>query len=117
MALDLLTPAQARRLPEAIEITFVGIKTMCDVHRDFLSDPTPTDVITFQHGEILVCPEVARQQARRFDRTPAQETLLYGIHGILHLVGYKDKTPAAFKRMSAAQEKLLQAVLKRQPGH
>lgn len=111
----MLSPAQVRTLPESIEITFIGHATMCDVHRDFLNDPTPTDVITFLHGEILVCPEVAKQQARLFGRTTAEETLLYGIHGILHLLGYMDKTPAAFKRMSAAQEKLLTAVLKQCP--
>jgi probable rRNA maturation factor len=68
-------------------------------------------VITFRHGEILVCPEIAKKQARQFGRKTADETLLYGIHGILHLVGYADKTPVAFKKMFAAQEKLLAAVL------
>lgn len=110
--MQLLTPAQARPLPDSIEITYIGLDAMCAVHRDFLNDPTPTDVITFRHGEILVCPEVAKQQGRKFGRSTADETLLYGIHGILHLCGYKDKTPADFKRMSAAQEKLLERVLK-----
>lgn len=86
---------------------------MCAVHRDFLNDPTTTDVITFLHGEIIVCPTVAQRRAREFGRTVAEETLMYGIHGILHLVGYKDKTPADFRRMSSTQEKLLAAVLHR----
>ncbi len=85
---------------------------MCAVHQNFLNDCTETDVITFQHGEILVCPAVAEKQCRLYRRTVAQEVLLYGIHGILHLGGYKDKAPRDFKRMSAAQEKLLDAVLK-----
>jgi probable rRNA maturation factor len=84
---------------------------MVRVHADFLDDPTETDVITFPYGEILVCPAVAKDRAASFDLEIEHEVLLYCLHGLLHLTGYDDTTPALAKEMATAQEKLLKRVL------
>jgi len=97
---------------EAIEIVLVDRATMADVHGDFLDDPTETDVITFPYGEILVCPAVAKDQAPKHGLGTNHEILLYALHGILHLVGYDDTTPAKARVMAQEQEKLLKRVLK-----
>jgi probable rRNA maturation factor len=89
----------------------VDRKTMAQVHDSFLGDPTETDVITFPYGEILVCPAVARDQAPAHAAAVEDEILLYALHGLLHLAGYDDTTPAAFRTMSRAQAKLLREVL------
>ena len=85
---------------------------MAKVHRDFLGIPGPTDVITFPYGEILVCAPVAAERAREFGHDTTTELALYAIHGLLHLSGHDDITPAQEKRMTTAQEKILAAVLK-----
>jgi probable rRNA maturation factor len=69
-------------------------------------------VITFPYGEILVCPAVASEQASRHGLEVDQEVLLYALHGLLHLAGYDDITPAKGRRMAEAQEQLLKDVLK-----
>ena len=97
---------------EALEIVLVDRATMASVHGDFLEDPTETDVITFPYGEILVCPAVAQEQAPRHGLGTDREILLYALHGILHLVGYDDTTPAKARVMAAEQDKLLKRVLK-----
>jgi probable rRNA maturation factor len=84
--------------------------TMARVHGDFLGDPTETDVITFPYGEILICPAVARKQAPVQGLSVEREVLLYGLHGLLHLVGYDDATPASRNRMEAEQKRLLRRV-------
>ena len=84
---------------------------MSRVHKDFLGDPTETDVITFPYGEILVCPAVASERAKEFRHKVEQEVLLYCLHGLLHLVGYDDTTPKLAKEIAAAQKKLLKQVL------
>jgi probable rRNA maturation factor len=89
----------------------VDRKTMAQVHDFFLGDPTETDVITFPYGEILVCPAVARDQAPAHAAVVEDEILLYALHGLLHLAGYDDTTPATFRTMSRAQTKLLREVL------
>lgn len=86
---------------------------MTRVHASFLDDPTPTDVITFPYGEILVCPAVACEQAPDYGLDVESEVLLYALHGLLHLAGYDDTTPAAAKKMAEAQMRLLKRVLKR----
>jgi probable rRNA maturation factor len=84
---------------------------MARVHADFLGDPTETDVITFPYGEIVVCPAVARDHAAEHDLNANEEVLLYALHGLLHLAGYDDTTPAAARRMATAQTQLLKRVL------
>ncbi len=79
---------------------------MKEVHRDFLDDDTPTDVITFPYGEILICPRVAAQQGPLFSRSTEEEVLLYGIHALLHLQNREDHTPSGFKAMGRFQESI-----------
>lgn len=110
-ALAALRPADRRRLPEAIDVIFLGKRAMGKVHAEFLDDPSPTDVITFDYGEILVCPEVAAEQGPMHGRSVEDETLLYGIHGLLHLAGYDDHAPADFRRMAREQDRVCNAVL------
>ena len=94
---------------EVMEFTFLNDVTMAEVHRDFLSDETPTDVITFEHGEILIGIEVARRQGLQFEQDFLRELALYGIHGMLHLSGFDDRTPDEAKDMKIRQEELLDA--------
>ena len=108
-------PLLPRSLPaELTDIAFVLVDraTMARVHGDFLGDPSETDVITFPYGEILVCPAVARDQAKGYGLATQDEVLLYCLHGLLHLAGYDDTKPKLAREMAAVQEKLLKRVLK-----
>jgi len=98
-------------LPPAIEISLVSAEAIGQVHAEFLDDPSPTDVITFDHGEILVCPAVAREQGKAYRRTLEEEVLLYGIHGLLHLLGWSDLTPVKRASMAREQERIWRRVL------
>src|SRR5215210_7825810 len=51
-------------LPE-ISVILISDRRMAELHRRFLQEPGPTDVITFQHGEIFISTETARSHARR----------------------------------------------------
>jgi probable rRNA maturation factor len=106
-----LLPRPLPRGVEALEIVLVDRATMAEVHGDFLGDPTETDVITFPYGEILVCPAVAYDASLALEATLDEEVLLYALHGILHLTGYDDTTPAARVEMHDVQAELLKKVL------
>lgn len=108
-ALPLLPRPLPRELSE-IHVVLVDRATIARVHRQFMDDPTETDVITFPYGEILVCPAVAHDRAKELKLKPDDEVLLYGLHGLLHLAGYDDVTPRLAKEMAAAQEALLRKV-------
>jgi probable rRNA maturation factor len=84
---------------------------MAELHYRFLGQTGPTDVITFQHGEIFVSTETARRQARRFGSSLDLELRLYIAHGLLHLHGFDDKNARSSAEMQRAQEKLVAASL------
>ena len=97
-------------LPE-IEITIVDDADIARVHGDFLEDPTPTDVITFHHGEILISAETALRQGREHGQSLDHETALYLVHGLLHLAGWDDHEETEAREMARLQEGILRDVL------
>ena len=92
-----------------VAVLFVSDRRMALLHRRFLNQSRPTDVITFQHGEIFISAETARRHARTFGNSLAREVRLYIVHGLLHLHGFDDQTEADAQTMKAAQEKILSA--------
>jgi probable rRNA maturation factor len=99
-------PQNVRRLEE-VSVVLVSDRRIAELHRRFLGQSGPTDVITFQHGEIFMSTETARRQARRFGTTVDHELRLYLAHGLLHLHGYDDKTQAGVREMQRLQERLV----------
>jgi probable rRNA maturation factor len=99
-------------LPE-ISVVLVSDKRIAGVHRRFMNDPTPTDVITFDHGEILISAQTAKRQARQFGTSLAHELRLYLVHGLLHLSGFDDKTRKGAAEMKRVQEKVVDRALRR----
>jgi probable rRNA maturation factor len=92
---------------QELSVILVSDRRMAELHRRFFQEPGPTDVITFQHGEIVVSTETARRQARGFGTSLEHELRLYIAHGLLHLRGFEDKTPAGAEEMKLIQEKLV----------
>jgi probable rRNA maturation factor len=103
----------------ASEDTTIGIVLVNDAqiaqyNERFHHTSGPTDVLTFSFdemagGELVISTDRAIEHARRYRTTPAGELALYVVHGILHLHGYDDRTPAQRRRMRAAERRLLAA--------
>jgi probable rRNA maturation factor len=93
-----------------VNVILVADKRIAQIHRRFMNEPGPTDVITFQHGEIFISTETAMRQARGFGTTLDHELRLYFVHGFLHLQGFNDKTPNAAAEMKRVQERIVAAV-------
>lgn len=96
-----------------INVLLVSDRRMAMLHQRFLNVAGPTDVITFQHGEVFIGAELAERQAKQFGTTMLHELQLYIIHGLLHLHGFDDKTHAAAKRIARTQERLLAQIVSR----
>jgi probable rRNA maturation factor len=90
-----------------VEVALVSDKRIAEIHRRFMNDPNPTDVITFQHGEIVISVGTAKRQAREFGTSLDHELRLYLVHGLLHLHGFDDKTAAGAREMQRLQEKVV----------
>ena len=96
-------------LPE-INVVLVSDRRIAEIHRQFMNDPAPTDVITFDHGEIVISGQTARRQARQFGTSLAHELRLYLVHGLLHLSGFDDKTRQGAAEMKRVQERVVRRV-------
>ena len=90
-----------------ISVLIVSDRKIASLHRQFMNESGPTDVITFQHGEIFVGAESARRNARRFGNAFERELRLYVVHGLLHLHGFDDRNAASARRMQVVQRKIL----------
>jgi probable rRNA maturation factor len=99
-----------RKLSE-IFIWLVSDGRIALLHRKFLGQSGPTDVMTFQHGEIFISVDTARRHARAFGNSLIRELKLYIVHGLLHLHGFDDQTQAESNKMKKAQKKILRCAL------
>jgi probable rRNA maturation factor len=94
-----------------IFVWLISDRRMTRLHRQFLGETGPTDVLTFQHGEIFISVEMAKRQARVFGNSLVRELQLYIVHGLLHLHGFDDRTRAQACKMKKAQERILRHAL------
>ncbi|MBI3602141.1 MAG: rRNA maturation RNase YbeY [Candidatus Omnitrophica bacterium] len=106
------TACQTLRLCKSeISVCFVGTRRMRRFNKKYLGHDEATDVLTFDFGEMMICPKVAAANAKRFKTSTEYELILYVIHGLLHLAGYDDRKPGDIKRMRAKEKKLLERLL------
>jgi len=100
----------------SLSVAFVAAKEMRSLNRRYLKRDYATDVLSFSYGsvkmdgnpflgEIVVAPEVAFDQARRFRISPEKELKKLLVHGILHLLGYDHATDQG--QMNRFQRRLL----------
>ena len=106
-----------------VSVLLCGDRRIARLHDEWMGDPTPTDVITFDlaagtagplrarvlTGDIVVSTETARRMARAVGWTPRQELAYYIVHGLLHLTGYDDHTPADCRQMRARERAVMKA--------
>ena len=89
-----------------ISVAFLNPKCMAEINLKHLKHEGPTDIITFNYssestleGELLICPSVAEKHSIQHNVSLGNELARYYIHGILHLLGYNDKTSRDRKKM------------------
>jgi probable rRNA maturation factor len=98
-----------------ISIAVVDDPTIAELHKRYMNDPTPTDVLSFAleksadflEGEIVVSADTALSSAPRYKWPAIDELLLYVTHGALHLAGYDDTTPRKRKIMREKEREYL----------
>jgi probable rRNA maturation factor len=98
-----------------IEVTFVSDRAIAGVHRRFMNIPGATDVLTFEHGEIVISAPTAARYALEYAHPLEHELGLYIIHGLLHLAGHDDRAEPAAARMKKTQNAILRRVLEALP--
>lgn len=111
--------------PDAdLDLLLVDEAAIEQLHVQWMDEPGPTDVLSFPIdelrpgsddeltppgllGDIVLCPQVAAEQARGAGHSTQDELNLLTAHGILHLLGFDHAEPAEEKEMFAIQHELL----------
>ena len=97
-----------------ISYFFCTDEYLLQMNRQFLNHDFYTDIITFDYsgkkkieGEIFVSVDRVKDNAEKFKQPFQKELMRTIVHGVLHLCGYKDKTPADGKAMHARENEAL----------
>lgn len=94
-----------------VDVVIVSDRVIAEIHRRFMNVDGPTDVITFDHGEIIISAPMAQKYATEFGGSADREIGLYIVHGLLHLNGYDDRSGREARAMRKLQDKILAACL------
>lgn len=116
-----------------LSVLLVDEQAMADLHERWMNEPGPTDVLAFPMdefrspqvgsyagkaedqdglpepllGDVVLCPQVADEQARAAGHSAADELELLCAHGILHLLGYDHADPDEHATMFGLQDQVL----------
>ena len=94
-----LVAKKEKRTIKEINYIFCSDEYLLQLNQGFLNHKTLTDIITFDNsegknaleGEIYISIERVQENALKFNTNFEDELQRVMIHGILHLIGYKDK--------------------------
>jgi probable rRNA maturation factor len=91
---------------------FCSDEYLLQINRQYLAHDTYTDIITFDNsapgtgvtGDIFISVDRVRENAQQFNIPEADELHRVMVHGVLHLLGYKDKTVMDKKKMTLKED-------------
>lgn len=96
---------------DAINYIFCNDEYLKDLNIKYLDHDYYTDIITFETasnnglcGDIFISVDTVIQNASRFVTTPENEFHRVIAHGLLHLIGFKDKTDEEFVEMKRQED-------------
>lgn len=106
-----------------LSISFVDEQEIQAINRDYRDKDKVTDVISFSLeedepeiegldmprvlGDIIICLEVAKEQAESYNHSLSRELGFLALHGFLHLLGYDHMTEEDEKEMFSRQDEIL----------
>lgn len=99
---------QISRRRYVVSMSFVSKGKMRTLNRKYRKKDKPTDVLSFDMkegcllGDVVICPQVAKANARKFGSTFKSEIARLAVHGILHLLGFDHG-----KKMFDKQDKIV----------
>jgi len=118
LALEVLSSEGIKKSGE-IALYFVNDRNIRLLNAKYLGTNSPTDVIAFDISgpggylcaDVVICVDRARANAGIFNTSLRHELYLYAIHGILHLLGYRDRSARERKAMAIKSNRLLKSFL------
>lgn len=98
-----------------ISIVFCSDEHLLEMNKEYLQHDYYTDIITFDYtqgdlvsGDLFVSVDRVEDNADEFDVLFQDELHRVCVHGLLHLCGYKDKSPDDEKLMRLKENEMLE---------
>ncbi len=102
-----------------IAIVLCSDDTILSTNKQYLEHDYFTDIITFDYcengvvsGDLMISLDTVKSNALELDIPYLNELHRIIIHGVLHLVGYKDKEPEQKKVMTQKEDEYLDVLSK-----
>lgn len=104
---------------QSVEIVFTDEDGIITINKTYLQREYVTDIISFRYdeqqndqieGTLYCCAPRIYEQSKEFDTDPGNEFLRIIIHGLLHLAGYDDQSPAEKQQMTQLEDYYLEKV-------
>ena len=116
------TIAKKNRKIAEVTIVFCDDNYLLSLNKQYLNHDTYTDIITFDYykgdkekpvcGDVFISIERVKENASKYSKTFENELHRVIIHGILHLLGYTDKSIASKKEMTKQENACLRILEK-----
>lgn len=109
-----------------LSLSFVDIEEIHNINKEYRGIDRPTDVISFALndevedeldiiggdetnylGDIIICVDIAKEQAKEYNHSVERELGFLTVHGFLHLLGYDHMTEEEEKEMFSKQDAIL----------
>lgn len=111
----------AAKAKAELALVFLEKKPAQKINKEFRGKDYATDVLSFESmdstslGELVMCPEVLKRQAKEHGLTFQKELGYMLLHGVLHLLGYDHETnekdaKEMFDLQDSVFDKLLQSI-------
>jgi len=94
-----------------LNIVFASDSYLKRLNKIYKSKNRPTDVLCFpmaKGADIYISSDRAAVNSKRFELSFKHEIYLYAIHGVLHMLGFRDNTKSQKKRMEKVEHRLLE---------
>jgi len=117
--LSRLIEEEGKKLGE-ITVIFCSDRYLLTINKEFLNRDHYTDVIAFDYcredtlsGDLFISIERVRENAETYHAEFENELYRVLFHGVLHLAGYKDKSPDEIKEMRKKEDYYLNKLVKK----
>ncbi len=97
---------------------FVDDREIEEINSEFLKNNYSTDVIAFNYGkgdiisgEVYMSIDTIKRNSKIYRTKFKEEILRVMIHGVLHLIGYKDKEEIEKGRMKEKEDYYLERII------
>ncbi len=97
-----------------INYIFCSDEYLLNINKQYLKHDYYTDVISFDYseddiisGDIFISVDTVKDNAKEYDVEFEKELARVMVHGVLHFIGYKDKTDEDAKQMRQKENQYL----------